>query len=219
LTVRDVGQGIDAAFLPRIFEMFGQAPNRALSGKGGLGIGLALVRQLAELQGGHIDAESPGPGQGSTFKVCLPRFEYGVVGPSGSAATEPLPQDSWRGVRVLIADDAVDAADTFGRLLAMDGAEVTVAGDGEEALAKFEQQPFDIVFADIGMPKMDGYELADRIRELPKGRNVPLVALTGFTRSHDVQRAEAAGFDAHLGKPLSIGALHAAMQRLLGDKK
>lgn len=219
LSVHDDGQGIEPAFLPRIFEMFGQAPNRALTGKGGLGIGLALVRQLAERQGGRIEAESAGLGHGSTFHVWLPIFDHGLGAPPGPTVAGQASNDQWQGVRVLIADDAVEAAQTFGRLLEMDGAKVTVAGDGEEALAKFEEQPFDIVFADIGMPKMDGYELADRIRELPSGRNVPLVALTGFTRTHDVQRAEEVGFDEHLGKPLSLGALNAAMQRLLGGKK
>jgi two-component system CheB/CheR fusion protein len=135
----------------------------------------------------------------------------------------PAVDGAWRDVRVLIADDAIEAAETFGRLLEMDGAVVAVAGDGEQALAMFEdalaeqpgKAPFDIVFADIGMPHMDGYELAQRLRELPFGPEVRLVALTGFTRADDVHRASEAGFDAHLGKPLSIGQLTATMQRLL----
>ena len=226
LSVGDDGQGIDKPFLSRIFEMFGQAPSRALSGKGGLGIGLALVKQLVERHGGRIEVESAGLGQGATFSVWLPRFEYPVF----VASREPssVAEGAWRGVRVLIADDAVEAAETFGRLLEMDGAEVTVAGDGEQALAEFERArseqtgpgrpPFDIVFADIGMPKMDGYELAQRLRELPSGREVPLVALTGFTRAEDVHRADECGFDAHIGKPLSVGQLTTTMQRLLGGR-
>ncbi|HLI19002.1 MAG TPA: ATP-binding protein, partial [Rhodanobacteraceae bacterium] len=226
LSVRDDGQGIEKPFLSRIFEMFGQAPSRALSGKGGLGIGLALVKQLVERHGGRIEVDSPGLGHGSTFTVWLPRFQYPVV------ASPPEPagaEGSWRGLRVLIADDTVEAAETFGRLLEMDGAEVTVAGDGERALAAFEraaseqaqsgQAPFDIVFADIGMPKMDGYELAHRLRALPSGREVPLVALTGFTRADDVHRAQQSGFDAHIGKPLSIGQLTATMQRVLAERR
>ena len=223
LNVHDDGQGIDKPFLSRIFELFGQAPSRALHGKGGLGIGLALVKQLVERQGGRIEVASQGVGQGAAFSIWLPRFEYpAIVSPRELSVAN---EGAWRGVRVLIADDAVEAAETFGRLLEMDGAEVTVAADGEQALAEFERvrseqagpgkPPFDIVFADIGMPKMDGYELAKRLRALPLGREVPLVALTGFTRAEDVHRADECGFDAHIGKPLSIGRLTATMQKLL----
>ena len=223
LSVHDDGQGIDKPFLSRIFELFGQAPSRALHGKGGLGIGLALVKQLVERQGGRIEVASQGVGQGAAFSIWLPRFEYpAIVSPRELSVAN---EGAWRGVRVLIADDAVEAAETFGRLLEMDGAEVTVAADGEQALAEFERvrseqagpgkPPFDIVFADIGMPKMDGYELAKRLRALPLGREVPLVALTGFTRAEDVHRADECGFDAHIGKPLSIGRLTATMQKLL----
>jgi len=223
LSVHDDGQGIDKPFLSRIFELFGQAPSRALHGKGGLGIGLALVKQLVERQGGRIEVASQGVGQGAAFSIWLPRFEYpAIVSPRELSVAN---EGAWRGVRVLIADDAVEAAETFGRLLEMDGAEVTVAADGEQALAEFERvrseqagpgkPPFDIVFADIGMPKMDGYELAQRLRALPLGREVPLVALTGFTRAEDVHRADECGFDAHIGKPLSIGRLTATMQKLL----
>jgi len=227
LSVHDDGQGIDKPFLSRIFELFGQAPSRALHGKGGLGIGLALVKQLVERQGGRIEVASQGVGQGAAFSIWLPRFEYpAIVSPRELSVAN---EGAWRGVRVLIADDAVEAAETFGRLLEMDGAEVTVAADGEQALAEFERvrseqagpgkPPFDIVFADIGMPKMDGYELAQRLRALPLGREVPLVALTGFTRAEDVHRADECGFDAHVGKPLSIGQLTATMQRLLGGRR
>jgi len=227
LNVHDDGQGIDKPFLSRIFELFGQAPSRALHGKGGLGIGLALVKQLVERQGGRIEVASQGVGQGAAFSIWLPRFEYpAIVSPRELSVAN---EGAWRGVRVLIADDAVEAAETFGRLLEMDGAEVTVAADGEQALAEFERvrseqagpgkPPFDIVFADIGMPKMDGYELAQRLRALPLGREVPLVALTGFTRAEDVHRADECGFDAHVGKPLSIGQLTATMQRLLGGRR
>lgn len=195
------------------FEMFGQAPSRALGGKGGLGIGLTLAKQLVERHGGRIEVESAGLGHGATFNIWLPRFEYPAVVPTREPAAAQ--QDAWRGVRVLIADDPAEAAEALGRLLEMDGAEVTVASDGEQALGVFKRvaseqarsnrPPFEIVFADIGMPKMDGYELAQRLRALPTGRGVPLVALTGFTRAEDVHRAGDAGFDVHVGKPLSIG--------------
>jgi two-component system CheB/CheR fusion protein len=158
--------------------------------------------------------------------VWLPRFEYPVIVPPRDLSSAA--EGAWQGVRLLIADDAVEAAETFGRLLEMDGAEVTVVGDGERALTEFERigpeqagpgkPPFDIVFADIGMPKMDGYELAHRLRALPSGREVPLVALTGFTRAEDVHRSDECGFDAHVGKPLSIGQITTTMQRLLVER-
>ncbi|MGN6787943.1 MAG: CheR family methyltransferase [Rhodanobacteraceae bacterium] len=224
LSVRDDGQGLERHFLPRIFEMFGQAPVRALSGKGGLGIGLALVKQLVERQSGRIEVESAGIGQGTTFYVWLPRFDYGLATLTRVQPADDEAMDLWQGLKVLIADDLLDAAQTFGQLLEMQGAEVSVVQDGETALSEFEQaaadgKPFDVVLADIGMPKMDGYELAHGLRQLPAGEHVPLVALTGFTRTNDVQRASEAGFDAHIGKPLSLGQLTTTMHQLLGDRE
>lgn len=218
LTVSDTGQGIEPHFIPRIFEMFGQAPSRSFSGKGGLGIGLALVKQLVERQHGQIKAHSAGPGHGTRFSVWLPRFDVGV--PAASARRAPERQTrQWQGVRVLIADDAAGTVDTLAQLLQLEGATVSVANDGVEALAHFEKTPHDIVFADLGMPNMDGYELARRLRALPQGADVPLVAMTGFTRDNDVQRTRQAGFDAHIGKPLSIGMLTSIMQRLLAKRE
>ena len=215
LRVQDSGQGIEPHFLPRIFEMFGQAPNRALSGKGGLGIGLALVKQLVQRHNGRIDVQSEGIGRGSTFSIWLPLYEYDPL------TAPPLPagdiQDAglWRGRKVLITDDATEALQTLAQLLELEGASVAIAHDGAQALALIEQARYDIVFADIGMPNMDGYELAERLRKLPNGASVPLVAITGFTRPNDVQRALHAGFDAHVGKPLSLDALTGIMRRLL----
>ena len=120
---------------------------------------------------------------------------------------------------MLIADDAAGTVDTLAQLLELEGAAVSVAHDGVEALAQFEKTPHDIVFADLGMPHMDGYELAQRLRALPQGKDMPLVAMTGFTRSDDVQRAQQAGFDAHIGKPLSISELTSTMRRFLGREE
>jgi two-component system CheB/CheR fusion protein len=195
--------------------MFGQAPNRALSGKGGLGIGLALVKQLVQRHNGRIDVQSEGIGRGATFSIWLPLYEYDPL------TAPPLPagdiQDAglWRGRKVLITDDATEALQTLAQLLELEGASVAIAHDGAQALALIEQARYDIVFADIGMPNMDGYELAERLRKLPNGASVPLVAITGFTRPNDVQRALHAGFDAHVGKPLSLDALTGIMRRLL----
>lgn len=117
----------------------------------------------------------------------------------------------WRGLKVLLADDAVEASQALAELLEMDGATVDVAHDGAEALAEFQKESFDIVVADLGMPNMDGYELAMRLRALSAGKDIPLVAMTGFTRPSDVQSALKAGFDAHVGKPVSIAALAATL--------
>ena len=218
LSVQDSGQGIEPYFLPRIFEMFGQAPNRALSGKGGLGIGLALVKQLVQRHNGRINVQSEGIGHGSTFSVWLPLYEYDALNAPPLPASEAQEGGLWQGRKVLIADDAVEALQTLAQLLELEGASVDVARDGAQALALVEDTRYDIVFADIGMPNMDGYELAQRLRALPKGARVPLVAMTGFTRPNDVQRALRAGFDAHIGKPLSMDALTSTMQRLLAAK-
>jgi two-component system CheB/CheR fusion protein len=219
LSVKDTGQGIEDYFLPRIFEMFGQAPSRALSGKGGLGIGLALVKQLVERHAGRIEVHSAGLGQGSTFSVWLPLFQYEppAIGHSTSHDAAGSEQQ-WRGLKVLIVDDAAEALETLAQLLEIEGASVTIAHDGAEALGLFGRNSFDIVFADIGMPNMDGYEFAARVRELADGKDVPLVAMTGFTRPYDVQRASSAGFDAHLGKPLTMDALTTTMQRVRAAK-
>jgi two-component system CheB/CheR fusion protein len=216
LTITDTGQGIEPHFVPRIFEMFGQAPSRALSGKGGLGIGLALVKQLVERHHGRINVKSEGLGRGATFSVWLPHFEYASLLPAPAGANKE--SGNWQGVRVLVADDSVDAVTTLAQVLELDGAEVAVARDGAQALAEFEKRPFDIVFADIGMPEMDGYELAGRLRKLPGGKDVPLVAMTGFTRPNDVHRALKSGFDAHIGKPISIDLLTTTMRRLLSER-
>jgi two-component system CheB/CheR fusion protein len=197
--------------------MFGQAPARALSGKGGLGIGLALVRQLVERHNGRIAVHSDGIGKGASFSVWLPRFSYATLGAAPADETSPE-SGRWQGVKVLIADDAAEAIGALAQLLEMEGAQVTVAHDGAEALARFRENPTDIVFADIGMPNMDGYEFARHLREISGDGRVPLVAMTGFTRSNDVDRALKAGFDAHIGKPLSIGQLTATMQRLLPER-
>ncbi len=217
LTVKDTGLGIEPHFIPRIFEMFGQAPSRALSAKGGLGIGLALVKQLVERHNGRIEVESPGRGQGSTFSVWLPRYEYARI-PTTRETPASEESGQWQGVKVLIAGDSVDAVNTLAQLLEMDGASVSTARDGAQALALLEKDSFDIVFADIGMPNMDGYEFAQCLRALPDGKHVPLVAMTGFTRHADVQRALDAGFNAHIGKPISIDLLTATMRRLLAKK-
>ncbi|HEX7383577.1 MAG TPA: ATP-binding protein [Burkholderiaceae bacterium] len=209
VTVRDSGIGIAAAHLPRLFEMFGQLDRSTERAKGGLGIGLALVRRLVQMHGGSVEAASEGPGCGAKFSVRLPLAADAPVG-AGDAATAPG-QGAPLGRRVLVVDDNRDAADSLALLLEHLGAEVQVAHDGAAALAAFERRPADAALLDLGMPGMDGLEVARRLRALPGGERVRLIALTGWGQAADRARTHEAGFDEHLVKPVDIDALQALL--------
>jgi len=216
LVVSDTGCGIDAYFLNRIFDLFGQAPGRSLRGRSGLGIGLHLVRQLVDRHGGRIRAASEGPGLGSTFTVWLPRYE------ADAPALEPAPALSGprlTGLRLLVAEDSLDAAGALKVLLEMEGAQVRLAEDGNAALAALRESPADLVVSDIGMPGLNGYEFVAAMRADPALASIPAVALTGFGRQQDVAEAHAAGFDAHVGKPVVIDELVRQLQSLLARKR
>jgi CheY-like chemotaxis protein len=192
LFVRDSGHGLEPADLDRVFERFVQVGKTR---HGGLGIGLALVKALAELHGGSVDARSDGLGHGAEFRVRLPRAaEVPRVVPAEEGPTIPPS-------RILVVDDNRDAADMLGRLLATRGHKVLVVYDGAEALRESSTFKPQIGFLDIGMPGMDGYQLASRLRRDPHTRDVYLVAITGWGQEEDRRRAMAAGFDAHLTKP------------------
>jgi two-component system CheB/CheR fusion protein len=212
LEVADTGRGIEPRFLPHVFEMFQQADARSTTrGKGGLGIGLALVKRLAEAHGGQVRAESAGLGQGAAFTVVLPRA------PAGSPQERPGPDAAAvRGKRILLVDDEQETLRTFGALLEAEGAEITVAASAEEALGHAAPGRFDLVVSDIAMPGMDGYALLARLREAGL-QGVPAIAVTGFAQPGDRERALAAGFDEHLGKPLKLSALVRAIGRLDGN--
>ena len=190
--VRDTGHGIAPADLERVFERFVQVGKGA---HGGLGIGLALVKALAELHGGAVEARSEGPGRGSEFRVRLPRASAPEVHVTPEPAP-PLPP-----CRILVVDDNRDAADLLGRLLTASGHRVLVAYDGDEALR--QAIPFNpqVGLLDIGMSGMDGYQLAARLRREPQMSDLFLVAITGWGQEEDRRRALSAGFDAHLTKP------------------
>jgi signal transduction histidine kinase len=211
--VRDTGIGIRPEALDRIFQPFERMPDgSAESGsRGGLGIGLSLVRGLVELHGGRVEARSDGPGCGSEFVVRLPLAE---ASPENSAAEpRPAPAGGVLVRRVLVADDSRDSAETLAMVLRAHGHEVHVVGDGEaavEAVAAFAPQ---VALLDIGMPRLSGYEAAERIRREPWGRRTFLVALTGWGQEEDRQRAHAAGFDVHLTKPVDPAALNALVAR------
>jgi signal transduction histidine kinase len=207
LRVRDTGVGIAPELLPRLFDMFFQAERRTRESQGGLGIGLSLVRGLVELHGGSVEAHSAGPGQGSEFVVRLP-----LLARTEAAATpQPQAQVMPGGLaprRVLVVDDNVDAADSLAMLLRLEGQEVQVAYEGATALARAEAESPAIAFLDLGMPKMDGYELARAFRRHPALKGTVLVALTGWGQPEDRQRTREAGFDHHLVKPVESAALH-----------
>ena len=202
IAVTDTGIGIAPEALEKVFEMFAQAPHSIGISKGGLGIGLCLVRHLVTLHGGSVTAASPGPGLGSTFTVRLPLAAPAAgqaQGDEHQAHTAP-PHPA---LRVLVADDNVDAADTLGDLLQAMGCQVQVTYDGEQAVNAATAFNPDLVFLDIGMPRLDGYGAARALRALPALAGVKLVALTGWGAQDDRARTGAAGFDHHLLKPAS----------------
>ncbi len=229
LSVTDTGEGITPDFLPHVFERFRQADASAAREHGGLGLGLAIVRQLAELHGGTVQVTSPGRGQGSTLTVLLPTS--GSLPSNDGAAASRAPQDDERtpppspappeggpaaalsGVHVLVVDDQLDTRDLIERLLSERGAAVTTATSAGEALARIEAATPDVLVADIAMPAVDGYELIRRLRVRAHGA-VPAVALTAFARDEDRARALAAGYDEHLAKPVEAAALLSAVARL-----
>ena len=213
ISVRDTGIGIPANMLPRVFELFAQVDRPADLARGGLGIGLTLVKTLAELHGGSVHVHSGGDGRGSEFVVRLPLAA--AQAPIQPDTKDPGPPALRASPRVLVVDDNRDAADSLGMLLGVLGAEFHIVYDGPSALAAFATYKPDVVLLDIGMPGMDGHEVARLIRQQPQAHNVALVALTGWGQEEDRSRSEAAGFDRHLIKPADIGALQALFQAVL----
>ncbi len=208
ILVRDTGIGIASEAMPRIFELFTQIPSERVSTTGGLGIGLALVRALVELHGGEIRVASAGVDQGSEFTVRLPLLgasEHASEsdGSRGRSTRRPLPVRR----NILIADDNQDALESLALMLRMEGHEVHCASDGEEALLLAGQRRPEIVVLDVGMPKLDGCEVARRIRAESWGRGAVLVALTGWGQEVDRRRSREAGFDMHLVKPVDPATL------------
>ncbi len=209
--VSDTGQGIGSDFLPHVFEIFRQGDASSVRRQGGLGIGLALVKQLAELHRGHVNVDSKGVGQGTTFTVTVPLYEteHGVVMPNAVTSPELL-----KGKSILIVDDSRDTIDMLTKLLTLEGARVESAGSGKEALQIAGERSFDLIISDISMPEMDGYQLLKQIRGLANGENLPALALTGYGRSHDITRAQAEGFADHLTKPIDINRFLRTVRRL-----
>jgi PAS domain S-box-containing protein len=212
IVVTDTGIGFTAAAVPGLFEMFTQVGRDTERSHGGLGIGLSLVQRLVELHGGSVAAHSPGIGQGSTFTVRLP-LATPTDAPAPSAEAKPAEATEEASFRLLVVDDNVDAADSMASLLEMSGHTVRVANDGRQALEVAQELRPHVVFLDIGLPGMDGYEVARRLRDMPATARCVLVALTGWGAQEDRNRTRDAGFDHHLTKPADF----AAVEQLLSD--
>jgi PAS domain S-box-containing protein len=213
LRVWDTGIGIPVDMLPKIFDLFVQAERRLDRSRGGVGIGLTLVKKLVELHGGRVEAASAGPGRGSEFVVrlpALPEEPAGAPTAAETAETAPAPRSA---LRILVVDDNVDAADSLTMLLQLAGHEVRTAHDGPTALLIAQAFHPEVVLLDIGMPGMDGYEVARRLRQQPQGQAAHLVALTGWGQETDRRRSTEAGFDYHLVKPVQPNALEEVLAR------
>jgi CheY-like chemotaxis protein len=216
VAVADNGSGIEPSLLPYVFDIFTQGVRTPDRSQGGLGIGLALVKSLVALHGGQVSARSEGPGKGSVFELALPRL-LGTGPADGEAELAQPGGGATAGRRILVVDDNADAATTLGELLAALGHEVMVRFDGESALADAASFAPEVLVLDIGLPDMDGYELARRLRAQPATAQARYLALTGYGQAHDRTLARAAGFDHHFVKPLEIAALQAVLDTNKGD--
>ena len=224
ITISDTGQGIDPELLLHVFDRFRQFDSSSTRRHGGLGLGLSIVRQLVELHGGTVTAESPGEGAGTTFKVILPvtsvHHDLSDVGKTphriieGTSPTDPQP--SLNGLRVLVVDDERDSREVVVAVLMARGAEVVSFGSATEALEEMERQPFDVLLSDIGMPERDGYWLINKVRELPleRGGRVPAAALTAYAGTEDRRRVLLAGYQIHIPKPVEPAELTSVVARL-----
>ena len=215
IRVRDTGMGIAPKLLPHVFELFTQADWSEGQSQGGMGIGLALVRRLVDLHGGTITATSAGVGQGSEFVVTLPTLSAEPVTrmeSAGGQSAEPAPRILEASPRkILVVDDNVDAAESLSMLLSVEGHQVRTAYDGLAALQLADDFQPEIIVLDIGLPRMHGYEVARRLRQETKYKDLLLVALSGYGQEDDRRRCLEAGFNAHLVKPVDLDVLRAAL--------
>ena len=218
LVVRDTGIGVDAAFLPHVFERFRQADSGSTRAHGGLGLGLAIVQHLVRLHGGEVMAASEGPDRGSTFTVSLPVISDMPIAQEGLAPAAAMP--SLHGIHILCVDDDEDALGLIEAMLSERGARVTTARSAGEALAALDREPPDLLISDIAMPDEDGYALIRAVRSSPSAaiRELPAAAVTAFATAVDRSRAVLAGFQSHLPKPIDPHELSALVATLVAGK-
>jgi len=214
ISVRDTGIGISAEMLPRIFDLFTQADRSIDRSHGGLGVGLTVARRLIELHGGSISASSDGVGKGSTFTVRIPLSAAQPQASEDLSAQRTESPGATSPLRILVADDNRDAAESLASLLRMVGHEVRIAYDGVEAVGVASEYRPDAIVLDIGMPKMNGYDVAKKLRAESTGKELTIIALSGWGQEADKQRSREAGIDHHLVKPLEPSSL----LRLLASK-
>ena len=206
VSVKDTGVGISPEHLPHVFEMFWRIPSPVNTMAGGLGLGLALTRSLVQMHGGSIEARSEGPGRGSEFVVRLPALQ-GEPQSEVSAKQHVAPAGVGAARRILVVDDNRDVADSLAMLLEVDGHEVCTAYDGAEAMHTAERSRPEIVLLDLGLPVMDGYEVCRAIRQQPWGKDIMVIAVSGWGQEEDKLKSSEAGFNAHLVKPVEAPAL------------
>lgn len=225
LSVSDTGIGIPASYLPHVFDRFSQKDSSTTRAFGGLGLGLAICKQLVELHGGSIRAASQGEGSGATFSVQLPLSIVQVEGESSprihpTAETQPVENLAFprlEGIHIFVVDDEPDARDLLRTVLEDQGAKVTIFGSAEEALAALKTTKPTVLVCDVGMPKVDGYELIRTLRaEESRSERIPALALTAFARAEDRKRSLVAGYQAHLAKPFDVGELVLLVASLVG---
>jgi CheY-like chemotaxis protein/two-component sensor histidine kinase len=205
LDITDNGIGIAPELLPRVFDLFVQSDRTLDRAQGGLGIGLSVVKRLVEMHGGSVRASSAGVGRGATFEIRLPLIE------STNESSFEAPPPKVRAQRILIVDDNEDAANSLGMILELDGHQVQCVFGAQNALERAESLRPDVVLLDIGLPDMNGYEVARRLRALPGLERVGLIALTGYGQGDDKQRTRDSGFDEHLVKPVDFSLLRKAL--------
>lgn len=218
ISVRDDGIGIPDHAALLIFDMFSQVGASIDRAQGGLGIGLSLARRLVQLHGGSIDLVRDGAERGSRFDIRLPLARPAVQNAPGPTAVPPAPIPA-RGLRVLVVDDNVDAADMLSELMQVTGHSTVVANDGARALELAADFHPEVAFLDIGMPGMNGYELARQLRRMAGLKHIVLVALTGWGDDKDRARSKAAGFDHHLIKPAKLDAVEALLAGLQEERQ
>jgi CheY-like chemotaxis protein/anti-sigma regulatory factor (Ser/Thr protein kinase) len=214
--VKDSGVGIAPEMLARVFDPFMQVDRTPQRSQAGLGIGLSLVRGLTEMHGGTVQVQSEGAGKGSEFVVRLPLFSNETAQEHAVNLDQEVGHGTPISRRIMVVDDNRDLADSFAKLLRLMGHEVRTTHDGHQVLEVARVFRPDLIFLDIGLPGMDGYAVAEALRDDPTLRSTPLVALTGYGAATDRQRTQEAGFSAHLVKPVRFAHVHELLDRLLG---